>query len=239
MIIIKYGGSILNPKGFYSETAVKRLVDLLRKHEKESFCLIIGGGKVCRNLQESAKQVLKDVIPQEQMSFALDEIGIASTKINANYLLQILKQEFPGEVCDELVIDPHSTPKAGYRIYLATGARPGHSTDFDTLALAETFEAEKAIKISDFPIVLDVKPTEFDKEKINSYKTLPRMSWKEMQELVGHSWKAGANYPLGPPAAILGVHLSHREGGFTLLIGQYPELEKMIAGEEFVGTRVE
>ncbi len=240
MIIIKYGGSILSPnENGYSETAISELVRLLPLFKDEEFCLIIGGGHICRTLQNASEQVLKNVIPQEQMNFALDEIGIATTKINANYLMHILRHEFHGEVCDELVIDPHSKPKSGYRIYLATGARPGHSTDYDTMALAESFEADRAIKISDFPVVLNVKPAQFDKEKIADYEELPQISWQALQELVGYQWQAGANYPLDPHAAILGVNLSHRDCGFTLLIGQYSELEKMIAGKEFVGTRVE
>lgn len=239
MIIIKYGGSILNPDGFYSEKAIEELINLLKKNTQEKFCFIIGGGKICRQLQEQSKKILEEVIPKEQMINALDEIGIATTKINAQYLLRKLQQEFPGEVCDEIIIDSQTKPEEGYRIYLAAGVRPGHSTDYDTLKITELFEAEKTIKISDFPIVLNVKSTEFDKEKIDTYEQVSRITWEKMQELVGHSWKAGASYPLGPQAAILGFNLSHRECGLKLLIGEYSQLEKMVSGEEFFGTMVE
>lgn len=237
MIIIKYGGSILNPDGRYSQDAIDKLVGLLQDNPDELFCFIIGGGKICRQLQDAAKQLLSPLLPDNQMNDALDEIGIASTKINAKYLLEKLSPIFGSQVCPQLLIDPHARPPSGFRIYLATGGVPGSSTDYDMMALVKVFNAEKAIKISDFPVVLDVKATQFDKEKIGSYLPLTEMTWGKMYELVGDDWLAGANYPLDPAACRIGRELAFK--GFSLLIGQYSQLSQMVAGGSFAGTIVQ
>jgi uridylate kinase len=237
MIIIKYGGSILNPDGKYSEESVQKLIALLEAHPSDSFCLIIGGGKICRQVNDAATPLLKLILPEDQFPLALDELGIAVTKINARYLQSRLLERFPEEVAPELIMDPHNPPSHDYRISLATGFLPGHSTDYDTLILAKSLHAKKAIKISDFPQVLDVHPWEFSKAKLSTYRPFSKMSWREMVHLVGTEWQAGSNYPLDPSAAAVGLSLA--PSGFTLLIGQYAELEKMVAGRSFVGTTVQ
>lgn len=236
MIIIKYGGSILNPDGHYSQEAIDRLATLLKAHPDELFCLIIGGGKVCRRLQDASEAILADVLPSGQMSNARDEIGIATTKINARYLLERLRPLFGEQLCPGLIVDPHARPPEGYRIYLATGSLPGHSTDYDLMVLVESFNADRAIKISDFPVVLDVQASEFKRELLDQYAPLPEMSWSKMHELVGDEWRAGGHYPLDPSACAIGRKLAFK--GFTLLIGQYSQLEAMVAGKPFTGTIV-
>ncbi len=233
MIIVKYGGSIINPDGLYSDSAIDKLFSIVESRKDESFCFVIGGGKICRYVQDAAKPRLEKAVDKEDLDFALDEIGIAMTKINARHVQRALTEKLEDRVCPELIIDPHNTPKGNYKVFLATGGKPGHSTDYDMMVLAESLKADKVIKISDFPVVLDVKALEFDKEKISTYKPLPRMTWNKMLELVGTEWIAGGNYPLDPKAAVLGKRL-----GVELYIGQYSELDRMISEQEFVGTIV-
>lgn len=237
MMVIKYGGSILNPDGNYNQEAVQRLITLLRNHPREQFCLTIGGGKVCRKVQESAMREFAPILPANLHATASDEIGIAVTKINTWYLMSKLVTVFGDEVCPKPVMDLEHPPKPGYRIYLSTGVEPGHSTDLDMMALAKLFSADRAVKISNFPVVLNVRPTEFDKEQIASYEPLPQLSWSQMHELVGETWVAGGSYPLDPAACRIGRELAFK--GFTLMIGQYDQLEKMVAGQSFAGTIVQ
>lgn len=237
MIIIKYGGSILNPDGQYDKEAVATLIDLLKAHPHEIFCLIIGGGAVCRSIQDAAEHILSTALPQDLMSVARDEVGIAVTKINAHYVLEQLQVAFKQMVCPELIITPHLRPPEGFRIYVATGERPGHSTDYDMMVLANTFNADKAIKISNFPVVLDVNPTAFDKEKMDSYTPLFEMTWSELQNLVGSEWVPGGNYPFDPAACVLGKKRAFT--GFSLRIGMYDQLAAMVAGKDFKGTVVQ
>ena len=237
MIIIKYGGSILNPDGQYSDVAIAKLIELLKADPTQMFCFIVGGGHVCRQLQDAAQTILEPLLTKEQITVARDEIGIASTKINAKYLLDKLLPLFEGKVCPQLVTDPHTQPPTGFAVYLATGALPGHSTDYDMMVLAKTFRADRAIKISDFPMVLDVKPADFNKELIAEYQPLPKITWSKLNELVGEDWVPGGNYPLDPAACKIGKELAFK--GFSLMIGQYEQLEKMVANKDFSGTLVQ
>lgn len=235
MIVIKYGGSIINPDGKYSDEAINRLINIVQQNPKESFCFVIGGGKIARFLQDAAQPFFNEAnIPQDQIDADRDEIGIATTKINARYLLERLSPDFGDELCPNLIINPFIDIPKGFRIYLATGYAPGNSTDYITVEIAKTIKADRVIKISDFPVVLDVKALEFDKSKISEYQALPEMSWEKMLELVGTRWVAGGNYPLDPKAAVMGSQMK-----LKLLIGQYSQLEKMISGEDFVGTVVQ
>ena len=235
MIIIKYGGSIVNPDGKYSDAAIDRLVSIIEENSDETFCLVIGGGKLARFLQDASQPFFEQAqIPENQMNADRDEIGIATTKINARYLQSRLSAIFAGQLCPTLLINPFVAPTDGYRIYLATGYAPGNSTDYITIQLAATLGAHRVIKISDFPVVLDIKALEFDKTKLGEYAPLPTMTWEKMLDLVGDRWLAGGNYPLDPKGAVLGSRIK-----IKLLIGQYSQLEKMIAGEDFVGTTVQ
>jgi uridylate kinase len=236
MIIIKYGGSIINPDGRYSEAAMHKLQSLIKQHPTQLFCFIIGGGQVCRQVQDAASLILQGVLPAQQLESARDEIGIAITKINARFVLDHLQGIFGRQVCPNLVIDPEVRPPEGFRIYVATGALPGHSTDYDMMALALAFKADKAIKISDFSAVLDVPALAFKKELIEQYNPLPEMTWSKLYEIVGDTWVPGAHYPFDPVACAIGRKLAFR--GFSLLIGSYDQLENMVAGKPFMGTLV-
>ncbi|MFP4118493.1 MAG: hypothetical protein ACLFTH_00370 [Candidatus Woesearchaeota archaeon] len=237
--VIAYGGSILIPGDEYDSRAIERLGDLARAHPDKRFIIIIGGGKLCRNVQAASEDSIGKVIPDSaSRNLALDEIGIAVTKINARTVIEKLDIDLgPGVVYPEYIDDPETLPDTTRPIIIASGFRPGVTTDYCMMRFAELSGADSAIKISNFPVVLDVIPAEFDKELVGAYNKLERMTWPEMTALVGDEAVAGGNYPLDPPAAHLGKRLSEQTD-FTLKIGGIKELESMIEGEDFYGTTV-
>jgi len=226
MIIVRLGGSVLNPDGHYSEEAINHLTGLLEATD-DNVCIVVGGGSMCRDLQEAAKPILdRAKLPIRQEAMARDELGIAITKINARYL----QDRLGPQVCPDLVIDPyHSLPK-GFRIYVATGYTPGNSTDYVAMLLAKNTGAKRVIKASNVKVVLDVKAMDFKDGE--TYDELPRMTWDKMLDIAGTEWVPGGKYPLDPPAAKLGAEL-----GVELLMGLPDQLESMMTGE-FVGTKV-
>jgi len=147
-----------------------------------------------------------------------------------------------GEVCPEVIKDP-TEKKEGFRLYFAGGWKPGWSTDFVTMKLAETYAAERVIKISDFEIVKDFSPlkvkdlSKAERDNILAEaKDLPTATWQKMVDLVGTEWVPGLNTPLDPIAAKLG--LDNKQ--ITLYICRESELDKVLFGnlETFHGTIV-
>ena len=237
--IIKYGGSFIISGDKYNESALEELVNLAKTHEDKQFVFIIGGGKLCRNINGVSLNYLENALGKDNplISVALDELGIAVTKINGRVVKQYLEKQLGEDLVYEDIVDyPEQAVETTKRIIIATGYKPGVSTDFDMMLLAKAYSASKAYKISDFPVVLDVKPEEFDKNKISEYEPLPRMSWKRMIDLVGKKFIAGGNYPLDPPSALLGQELANKNPEFALYIGQKEQLNAMLNNEEFTGT---
>lgn len=240
-VIIKYGGSFVIPGKNYDISALEELASLVRANEDKQFVFIIGGGKLCRNINEATENLLDDALGAENplKGVAFDELGIATTKINGRFVVQWLTKELGEDmVFDEIVDYPEVAPSTDKRVVIATGFKPGVSTDHCMMRLAKAYKATKAFKISNFPVVLDVKPTEFDKEKISTYKPLPLISWAEMVNLVGREFIAGGNYPLDPPSALLGSEIVKSIPEFTLFIGQKEQIKDMLSGNTFIGSVV-
>lgn len=237
--VIAYGGSIVIPDDHYDEKAIERLAGLVKENPQRRFIFIIGGGKLCRNIQTASEEYLNTALSEtKDKNIALDEIGIAVTKINARTIIRKLTGRLgEGIVHPDYVDNPEILPETDAKVIIASGFRPGVTTDYCMMRLAELSTADSAIKISNFPIVLDVEPTAFDKDKIDTYKKLEKMTWSEMTELVGDTAFAGGNYPLDPPAAQLGKRLAQTRQ-FVLHIGMSKELENMIEGTTFYGTTV-
>ncbi len=240
MNIIKVGGSIINPDGKYDNKVAEDLISLI-KSSKEKFILVIGGGKLCRKVQEAAMPFLKEALGAE-ISYANDSLGIAITKINAQYLLNFFQKKMGEEVYPEILLDPTQKVKAKHRVFFIGGWKPGHSTDKDLMLLAKTFKAERIIKLSNFDVVKEISPLEIlhlpeeeEKRRLAAAKELPRMTWKELKDLVGTKWVPGLNTPFDPRAVEEGYKMRN---SVTLYIGRREELPKMLSGGKFKGTIV-
>lgn len=239
--IIKYGGSFVIPGEQYDISALEELVSLVREHVDKQFIFVIGGGKLCRNINDASIGLLKKALGEGNplVGVALDELGIAVTKINGRFVLDYLTRELGEDlVFDDIVDYPEMSVKTSKRVIIATGYKPGVSSDYDMMLLARAYSVSKAFKISNFPVVLDVKAVEFDKSKIGEYVSLPVMSWDKMLGLVGEKFIPGGSYPLDPSSAILGSELAKKNPQFTLFIGEKHQLSAMLSGKDFVGTVV-
>ena len=218
--VIAYGGSIICPKT-YDMSAIKQLASVINTFPKETFIIVIGGGHLARDLQKKSK--FED-------SYAKDWIGIAATRINAEFVRSYLAKACKN-VHKEILLEPKKV--AGSKVYVAGGWKPGASTDYDAVYFAQIYNAKRAYKISNFSDVLDVKPQDFNAKKIHSYKILKTIRWNKICTLVGNSWIPGLNTPLDPAAAKLGKELGKK--GFQLYLGKKEDLENMISGK-YTGT---
>ncbi len=239
MNIIKVGGSIINPDGKYDSKVIKELINIV-KEIKEEFIFVIGGGKLCRKIQNGCKPFLEEALPSDEVGLARDWLGISTTKINATYVLNRFKEQLKGEVHPELILDPTRKMEGKGRIFFTGGWKPGCSTDKDMMLLAETYKAKKVIKITDIEYVKRINPIEYSKlsfeekgEKLKTAENIKEINWQEFKELLGTEWKPGLNTPFDTQAVSQGYDL-----GVTLYFGRRTELLKMLKDEEFTGTVV-
>jgi len=237
MNIFAYGGSIINPDGNYSIPAMEEIRKIVKDFPEDKFLFVIGGGKICRNIQSSCENILQNSLNSDLVSYGKDWLGIAASRMNAETVRHFISKSVQG-VHNEILLDPRyeQLPESS-RIFFSGGWKPGWSTDYVSLLFAQSFGESKVFKISNFERVLDVKSIDFDKSKLDSYQPLSNLSWDKMIELVGTKWIPGANAPLDPAAAQLGKKLSNN--GFKLYIGPKAQIYNMIKDRDFAGSLVE
>lgn len=220
--IISLGGSIVAPDGVDTKFigAFKALIEK-RVAQGESFMIIIGGGKVCRRYQEAGKDL--GVTSKD----ALDWVGIFATRLNA----ELVRVVFGDTAHTELVLDPVLLPAVSASVAFGAGWKPGHSTDFDAILMAEQTQAKRVINLSNIDYVYDKDPRAFpDAQKIEE------ATWSHFRTLLPSpdAWDPGVNTPFDPIAAKradeLGLEVAIMNGT------NLENLEAYLEGKPFKGT---
>jgi uridylate kinase len=217
------GGSIVAPA--QADTAfLKEFRDLvgefLDKDEKQRFILVVGGGAPARVWQSACREIAPDVKDEEA-----DWIGVMATRLNAQLVKAIL-----GEWCAQPVItNPTQVDPFTGRILVASGWKPGFSSDYDAVLLAERFQAGTVINLSNIAQVYSEDP------KINpNAKPIDTISWEDFRAMVGEEWTPGKNVPFDPVAsrhaAKLGLKVICAAGR------DLPNLRLILEEKPFVGT---
>lgn len=225
LFIISLGGSIIVPApgeiNILFLRKFKRLIlNFLKKGHR--FIIVAGGGKICRVYQKAALKIVK--VPYED----LDWLGIHVTRLNAHLLRTIFRKE----ACPTVLDDPFKNIDISkYRIVIASGWRPGCSTDFDAVLLAKRFGAEEIINLSNIPFVYDC-----DVNRYKNAKPFKNMSWSDYLRLFGGRWIPGLSRPFDPIAAKLAKKLDKR---VIVVKGvNLKNLENLLKGKKFKGTTI-
>lgn len=188
--ILSLGGSIVAPDGV--DTAFlkkfKTLVEeYLAKDPDRKLILVIGGGAPARVYQKAFREIEPNAPADVQ-----DWIGITATRLNA----QLVKSIF-GDLCkDPVVTDPSADISFTGRVLVGAGWKPGFSTDFDAVYLAERFGGKTVVNLSNI-----VKVYSDDPKKNPGAKPLDKINWVDFQKIVGTEWVPGKNVPFDPIAA--------------------------------------
>ena len=140
--VISLGGSIVAPDGV-DEIFLKEFSSLiggfLAKDEKRRFILVVGGGGPARAWQKAYRNIVNSPVDEQ-----MDWIGIMATRLNAQLVKSIM-----GEWCtQEVVTDPTKVEPLMGRVLVASGWKPGFSSDYDAVLLAERFQADSVINLS-------------------------------------------------------------------------------------------
>jgi len=223
LFVISLGGSIIIPEPQkISISFLKKFKKLVLGFLKRGyrFVIVAGGGKISRLYQKAAKEIIS--VPDED----LDWLGIHATRLNAQLLRTIFRQE----ACPVVLDDPFKKVDISkYRIIIASGWRPGFSTDLDAVLLAKRLGAGKIINLTNTPYVYDR-----DVAKYKSAKPFKYISWDDYIKLAGDRWFPGLSLPFDPIASRLA-----RRNKKEVIIAKGTDLKNLknlLEGKKFKGT---
>jgi len=218
-IVISLGGSIIVPEEV-DVPFLKRFREIILNLKDERFIVICGGGKICRNYQNAARETAE--IPKED----LDWIGISATRLNA----ELVRSIFGDEAHKKVIHDPDEEIEVSKRVIIGAGFEPGSSTDLRAVQLARRFGAVRVINMSNIDYVYSADP-----KKEPNAERLERISWSAFRKLVGDEWDPGLNMPFDPIAS----REAEKLGLEVIIIGNdIQNIEDLLKNEGFRGTTI-
>ena len=224
--VISLGGSIVAPAQVDVEF-VKKFTALIRSFiETDSsrhFIFVVGGGGPARLYQGAYRETANDKFRNDEA----DWVGIMATRLNA----QLIKAVMSEWCAQEVITDPTAVSPMTGHVLVAAGWKPGFSTDYDAVLLAERYGADMVINLSNIEQVYTADP------KIDpGAKPIDKISWADFRAMVGDEWVPGKNVPFDPIAS------RHAEKiGLKVICAGGKDLEnirKILNGEDFFGTTI-
>jgi uridylate kinase len=224
--VLSLGGSIVAPEGPDS-AFLSSFIALVREHlavsPERRLILVVGGGGPARAWQRAYRE---SGGPAEEHD-AQDWIGIMATRLNAQLVKALL-----GPLCpQDVAIDPTSLTIFMGRVLVAAGWKPGFSTDYDAVLLAERFGATRVLNLSNIAKVYSSDP-----RTDPSAKPIDAISWADFRAIVGDEWSPGKNLPFDPVATRKAADL-----GLSVICAAGRDLDnirRILEGESFVGTLI-
>jgi uridylate kinase len=219
-VIISLGGSLVVPDGI--DTAfLKAFRELIvaRISQGERFVLVVGGGRTARIYQDAA-QTVAQVTDEDR-----DWLGIHATRINAHLLRTIFRDVAHAEI----VTDPHTPMPFAESVLVASGWRPGRSTDYIAVTLAKQYGSTMVINLSNIDQVYTTDP-----RKDASAQPLPTVSWDDYIAIIPEKWSPGLSSPFDPVAS---REAREHQISVSIINGAHLDrLENCLDKKEFLGT---
>ena len=221
-IVISLGGSLIVPHGIDIDF-LKKFKAIIEKFIKENYKFVIycGGGRLARDVQQAASKVTR------LTSNDLDWLGIQATKLNAELIKKILKNNAE----DFIVDNPNDKIIFKKNVLIAAGWVPGWSTDNDAVLLAKNLGIREIINMSNVAFIYDKDP-----RNTKDAKKIKKISWNDFTKLTSNKWKSGMNTPFDPVASRQAQKLGMR----VCVIGKdLKNLENLLKGRKFRGTIIQ
>ena len=228
--VISLGGSIVAPDNVdvpFLANFTGLVRELLDADRERRFVFVVGGGGPARKWQSAYREICAAKDGVAQCHDEADWIGVMATRLNAQLVKAVL-----GEWChQDVVTDPTQVDEITGRVLVAAGWKPGFSSDFDAVLLAERFHAQTVINLSNIAKVYTADP------KLDpNAKPLDSISWADFRVMVGDEWVPGKNLPFDPVAS------RHAEKiGLTVICAAGQDMENfknIINGAAFTGTTI-
>lgn len=223
--VLSLGGSIVAPDA-PDAAFVKDFSAVARRwldgDPARRLIVVVGGGGPARAWQKAYREAAVDPDLDAQ-----DWIGIMATRLNAQLVRSLFLDLCPHEV----VTDPTAVTVFGGRVLVAAGWKPGFSTDFDAVVLAERFQADVVVNLSNIAKVYTADP-----KADPSARPIDDISWKDFRAMVGDEWVPGKNAPFDPIASRRAEELGLK---VVCAAGRdLANLEAILNGRPFVGTTI-
>ena len=223
--VVSLGGSIIAPDGVDTEFVAEfraAVEDYLGEDPERRLILVCGGGKICRDYQNAYRHIMREPVDQDA-----DWIGVMTTRVNAELMKRVLAHHCP----DPVVYDPTAVRVFAGRVMVASGWKPGFSTDYDAVVLAERFSSDTVVVLSNIEKVYTADP-----KADPGARPLDTVTWPEFLELIDDEWSPGLSGPLDPVAAKRAAEL-----GLRCIFGAGRDIEnsfRILRGESFTGTTI-
>ena len=225
VIVISLGGSVIAPDGVndgFLRDFKALIAGMFKKDDKLKFIIVTGGGAPARSWQKAYRKTVNEFSDEQA-----DWIGIMATRLNAQLLRAIMS-----EWCTQDVItDPTKVDPFTGKVIVAAGWKPGFSTDYDAVLLAERFQADSVINLSNIAQVYTGDP-----KKDPDAKPIDKITWDQFRALTGDEWVPGKNVPFDPVASRHAAKI-----GLKVICAAGNDLEnvkKILTGKSFTGTTI-
>jgi uridylate kinase len=226
LTVISLGGSVVAPDGVneqFIRDFAALIEGMLEQDESRRFIFVVGGGSPARQWQRTYRTICGDAAEDNQA----DWIGVMATRLNA----QLIKAVFGSWCVQDVVMDPTQTDAFVGRVMVASGWKPGFSSDYDAVLLAERFGADTVINLSNIEQVYTDDPG-----KNPGALPVALFSWADFRAMVGDEWVPGKNVPFDPIASRAAA-----ECGLTVICAaghNLSNLKNLLEGKTFVGTTI-
>ena len=225
--ILSLGGSLIVPSPGIDVIFLSAFEKFIRQKVKENFrfFIVCGGGTPARQYRDAAVSVCGKEIDNED----LDWLGVHTTRLNAHLLRTIFRDIAYDKIIKHYdIIDK----KAIHPVVIGSGWKPGWSTDYDAVLLAQDYRIGRLINLSNIDMVYTQNPY-----KYKNAKPIRRMTWNELMKLTGKYFSPGLSSPFDPIASQLAKSI-----GLRVIITNgknIKNLDNILKGKKFVGTVIE
>ncbi|MCD5381531.1 MAG: UMP kinase [Candidatus Pacebacteria bacterium] len=223
-IVMSVGGSLIVPNQIDTVflKTLKEFIDTETANGRR-FIIIAGGGKTARRYQDAAADVT------DLTSDDLDWMGIHATRLNG-HLLRTIFRDSAHRVMVTNPDDILDVPKEE-KIIIASGYRPGCSTDLRAIQIAEKVGATKVINLSN----IDYVYTDDPRKNPDAIK-IEDISWADFRALIPSEWDPGLSAPFDPIAA---KEAEGKNIEVAIINGARPDaLNNYLQDKEFIGTKI-
>ena len=227
--VISVGGSLIVPNGGINTEFLKHLNAFIREQlaadEHRQFFLVTGGGATARHYSDAARTVIDGEIPD----IDIDWLGVHATRMNGHLLRTIFYDIAHPRIVENY---DHKLENLHERLVIGAGWKPGFSSDYDAVLLAEDYDVKTVINLSNIDQVYDKDPKKFP-----DAKPIDEISWQDFRKIVGDTWTPGMNAPFDPIAS------KKAEGlGLKVIVmngNPFSNLTNYFEKKEFVGTTIQ